>query len=310
MFYFFADHLGSSRVVTNATGDIVEDSDFYPFGGERVITDSLDNNYKFTSKERDAESGLDYFGARYYGSSMGRFSSPDPKGISLRHLLNPQKLNKYSYVLNNPLGFVDPNGLEEVTVTVRAFIPQEKVGSPVGFRGDNRSFSSKPDASSRVSITFKIETDPAKRGSSNPMIGTPSTTVSSTKLDIAGKVVAESTSTGPNPPHAVSAYDSRNQTTNIVVTMDMANPQTPGVQGIRTDLNITIPQDASTISISGTVSGSPAFEVNVTTENGKTTNIPIQNAPSNAAVFVVALEQTNTVNKQEPLKEKEREVKK
>ena len=62
-----------------------------------------------TGKERDAESGLDYFGARYYGSSMGRFMSPDPLG---GHLEDPQTLNKYSYVANNPLSRTDPTGLD------------------------------------------------------------------------------------------------------------------------------------------------------------------------------------------------------
>ena len=46
--YFLADRLGSARVMTNATGGVVEKSDFYPYGGERVITNTLDNNYKFT----------------------------------------------------------------------------------------------------------------------------------------------------------------------------------------------------------------------------------------------------------------------
>jgi RHS repeat-associated protein len=75
--YYFADHLGSSRVVTSAAGTILDDSDFYPFGGERVVTSSTDNPYLFTGKERDAESGLDYYGARYYASLAGRFQSPD-----------------------------------------------------------------------------------------------------------------------------------------------------------------------------------------------------------------------------------------
>jgi len=65
--------------------------------------------HKFTGKERDAESGNDYFGARYYGTSMGRFMSPDPTG---GHLENPQSLNKYSYALNNPLTNTDPTGLD------------------------------------------------------------------------------------------------------------------------------------------------------------------------------------------------------
>jgi RHS repeat-associated protein len=64
-----------------------------------------------TGKERDAESGLDYFGYRHYSSSMGRWMSPDPTGLDYADLTNPQSFNLYSYVLNNPLKFVDPNGL-------------------------------------------------------------------------------------------------------------------------------------------------------------------------------------------------------
>jgi len=64
--------------------------------------------YKFTGKERDAESGHDYFNARYFGSSMGRFLSPDPLGGSLA---NPQTLNRYAYVANNPLTNTDPTGM-------------------------------------------------------------------------------------------------------------------------------------------------------------------------------------------------------
>ena len=66
----------------------------------------------FTGKERDAESGNDYFEARYYGSSMGRFLSPDPSMLEYADPTNPQSLNLYSYVLNNPLGFIDPDGME------------------------------------------------------------------------------------------------------------------------------------------------------------------------------------------------------
>jgi RHS repeat-associated protein len=67
-----------------------------------------------TGKERDAESGNDYFGARYYGSSMGRFMSPDwaamPEPVPYSKLDDPQSLNLYTYGLNNPLSFVDDEG--------------------------------------------------------------------------------------------------------------------------------------------------------------------------------------------------------
>jgi RHS repeat-associated protein len=54
------------------------DADFYPYGGERAVTDSCSQDFKFTGKERDGETGNDYFGARFYTSSFGRFISPDP----------------------------------------------------------------------------------------------------------------------------------------------------------------------------------------------------------------------------------------
>ena len=71
-------------------------------------------DYKFTGKERDAESGLDMFGARYYGSSLGRFMTPDwssmPTAVPYADLSNPQSLNLYSYTKNNPTTLRDPNG--------------------------------------------------------------------------------------------------------------------------------------------------------------------------------------------------------
>ena len=68
------------------------------------------NHYKFTGKERDNESGLDNFGARYDSSNIGRFMSPDPLMASAR-VENPQTWNRYTYALNNPLRYVDPLGL-------------------------------------------------------------------------------------------------------------------------------------------------------------------------------------------------------
>ena len=111
--FYEGDQVGSAILLTNSGGWPIYTDVFYPFGAE--ATAPLDpNHYKFTGKERDAESGLDYFGARYYGSSMGRFMSPDwsndPSPVPWADLENPQSLNLYAYVNNNPLSHRDPNG--------------------------------------------------------------------------------------------------------------------------------------------------------------------------------------------------------
>ncbi|MGB9491234.1 MAG: RHS repeat-associated core domain-containing protein [Terriglobales bacterium] len=113
--YYFSNHLGSHTMVTSATGSCEQDIDYYPYGG--IVNDycpTVAQHYKFTGKERDSESGLDMFGARYYGSSMGRFMVPDwaakPTNVPYASFGNPQSLNLYSYVENNPTTTRDPDG--------------------------------------------------------------------------------------------------------------------------------------------------------------------------------------------------------
>jgi RHS repeat-associated protein len=109
--YYFSDHLGSHGVVENATGSACEqDIDYYPYGGQEndYCTTQVAQHHKFTGKERDAESGLDNFGARYDASSMGRFMTPDSPSYSNHK--NPQSWNLYAYALNNPVTFRDADG--------------------------------------------------------------------------------------------------------------------------------------------------------------------------------------------------------
>jgi RHS repeat-associated protein len=121
------DHLGSTRLETNELGAPVWYHDYLPFGEEILSglggrgslygpTDVDGTTHKFTGKERDLETGgsatqgLDYFGARYFSSAQGRFTSPDPVGIITQKLFDPQQWNMYSYVRNNPLRLLDPTG--------------------------------------------------------------------------------------------------------------------------------------------------------------------------------------------------------
>jgi len=114
--YYFADNLGSASVITNATGAMppLAESDYYPYGGEIPITSGDPNHYKFTGKERDPESGLDNFGARYFTSNLGRFMTPDwaarPTSVPYAVFGDPQSLNLYTYVENAPLNRVDADG--------------------------------------------------------------------------------------------------------------------------------------------------------------------------------------------------------
>ncbi|RZU42417.1 RHS repeat domain-containing protein [Edaphobacter modestus] len=111
--YYHVDRLGSTVALTNGSGALVESGRFLPFGQEQS-SETNSNHYKFTGKERDTESGNDYFGARYYSSNMERFMSPDwaaqAEPVPYAKLDNPQSLNLYSYALNNPLRYADSDG--------------------------------------------------------------------------------------------------------------------------------------------------------------------------------------------------------
>lgn len=107
--YYFSDHLGSATAITSASGGSATYYYYYPYGGMKGSSGSDPNHYLFTGKERDSESGLDDFPARYYTSSMGRWMTPDLVG---GHLEDPQTLNRYAYVRNNPTSLTDPTGLD------------------------------------------------------------------------------------------------------------------------------------------------------------------------------------------------------
>ena len=84
--------------------------------GLRVFAHDFCRRSRSTGKLRDNETGLDYFGARYFSGAMGRFTSTDPISGTLLHLINPQRWNMYAYAVNNPLAFTDPDGRDAIAV--------------------------------------------------------------------------------------------------------------------------------------------------------------------------------------------------
>ena len=114
--YYAEDFLGSSRVMTQNNGTVCYDADFDPYGSEHVLTNSCPstNAYKFEGKERDTETGNDDFGARYYSNRFGRWLSADwsnvPVAVPYANLTNPQTLNLYAMVSDDPESFADLDG--------------------------------------------------------------------------------------------------------------------------------------------------------------------------------------------------------
>ena len=110
IFWYHTDHLGSTALLTDDTGAVVQDIGYYPYGETRtnIGTGSATNiQYKFTGQEYDPETGLYYYGARYYDPILGRFISAD---TIIPGPFDPQAFNRYTYVRNNPIVYSDPSG--------------------------------------------------------------------------------------------------------------------------------------------------------------------------------------------------------
>jgi RHS repeat-associated protein len=145
--YYTQDQISSTRAVTDGSGTVVYSEAYNPYGGvHKTWVNSFDPLPKFSGKERDEESGLDYFGARYYDRAQYRFVSTDPKLIVERARIDPQRWNLYSYCMNNPLAFHDLDGMDAISVqeglkitmiasTKAMGTPYESPGNTLGSEG-------------------------------------------------------------------------------------------------------------------------------------------------------------------------------
>jgi RHS repeat-associated protein len=123
--YIHPDHLGSTNVVTNATGAVEQTLDYLPYGGTRINTGQNAASRQYIGQFAD-QSTLDYLNARYYDSSREQFLSEDPIFLGdpkVQNLANPQSMNTYSYANGNPITNKDPKGLWALLVGPSVTIP-------------------------------------------------------------------------------------------------------------------------------------------------------------------------------------------
>lgn len=116
LYYYHPDHLGSTTWVTDESGEPVEYIHYMPYGELWIDQHATgySERYRFTGKERDSESGYDYFGARYYSSTLPIWLSVDPLSNKYPHI------SPYAYCGNNPVKFVDPDGRDVVAINKTA----------------------------------------------------------------------------------------------------------------------------------------------------------------------------------------------
>ncbi len=275
--WLVTDQLGTPRMVFDKSGSLANTKrhDYLPFGEELFAGTggrTPQQGYgagdgvrqHFTQKERDIETGLDYFGARYYSSTQGRFTTGDPASLELRHLVNPQDLNRYAYVANNPLKFIDPDGEEKIQVIIQTFIPQKSVTVPVSgrtFEGDNRSAGD--PGGFRTQQIINIETDPSKGG---PQVGpiNRDTGITNELSGPGGRLIGQSQASGETLQGAVTRDESG---VNVRVSGNESNPRITS-PGITYGFNINVQSAGTQGNVTVTVTGShdkfPGYEILVT----------------------------------------------
>lgn len=182
VFFYYTDPAGTPLAMSDSSGAVVWRADYMPFGEETIDVSTVQNNKMFVGKEKDSESGFYYFGARYMDAMAGRFISPDVIGpidprigqVNQKMLRNPQLLNRYTYALNNPYKFMDPDGKEvtrvnlpgltrnDSTVSMRPYWVDTKMAdSVVGFVNEARQKFSQLSVNNiyRIEDSSTINTD-------------------------------------------------------------------------------------------------------------------------------------------------------
>jgi RHS repeat-associated protein len=138
--YVLQDHLGSTAGTVNGSGAVVSTVKYFPYGSTMASTGTLPTDKKFTGQRQD-NTGLYYYGARYYDPEIGRFINAD---TIVPNPADPQSLNRYSYCLNNPLRYIDPTGHESYSFKEDGngyYDVYDSSGNKCGFTKDPANYS-------------------------------------------------------------------------------------------------------------------------------------------------------------------------
>ena len=176
--YYMTDHLGNNRVVFGANGTIIQKNHYYPFGtafAENTTAEQGKQPYMYNGKELDTRNGLNMYdyGARYYESSIGRFTTVDPMAEEF------YSWSPYAYCGNNPVNRIDPDGREwketkdeeiakqlqqQVANRDKALTKQEaKINAKINEIGNNTKLSAEKKTQQIVKQQGKLENVQAQK---------------------------------------------------------------------------------------------------------------------------------------------------
>jgi RHS repeat-associated protein len=327
--WLIADHLGTPRMVIDHTGDLanMKRHDYLPFGEELfapISGRSAAQGYaggdgvrqQFTQKERDVETGLDYFLARYYSSVQGRFTSPDEfkggpdelfvlgsgdnrkQALPYAEIAQPQSLNKYAYVYNNPCRYIDPDGhcgtpsglkSGQVGICVASFIASKVVksgGLPSPGRGDGRGPNGQ-GGTSRVEVRVAVDLSKGTVTKTDESMGRSGVVFK----DVGPKGGGGSEVSSPNKDEKGNIYFQIHQ-------VGTSNTPVGSIGSIENHLNMVVTPDGKVgITPSSTAKDYPSLEVYKYTvdDKGNVTTTLIKHKPESNNVWDLR-------NKEKPIK--------
>jgi RHS repeat-associated protein len=297
--WYHADHLGSTRATTDEAGAVLSRHDFLPFGTEVPGTPGAEASVvrrKFTGHERDAEIGLDYMLARYYGSNQARFLSVDQLAGSASASV-PASWNRYAYALNNPVNLIDPDGrcsapsgigAGQVGVCIGHYISAPTIRG-VGLGDARGPVANNPNATFKAQVQMVI--DPAansvisattQAGVSHALVPIPSTGVTpGGVIHLSGQGTASSSISAPSVDDAGNTH----LTVSTTATNGLRNLPGAPQESIDATIGLMVTPDGKVGITGGNRDAFPSLEVFSYDSNGNATlilSVP-ENKPADLA---------------------------